>query len=67
MKVCHAVFEFNTRTDKQRDIISLHIVACRPVARQTTAKEAAIQQPLTTNGFANKHVCTMTIGNSNRG
>jgi hypothetical protein len=32
-----------------------------------TMKEAAIQQPLLSNGFANKHVCTAPIGNSNRG
>jgi hypothetical protein len=30
-------------------------------------EEAAIQQPLLSNDFANKHVCTATIGNSHRG
>jgi hypothetical protein len=30
-------------------------------------KEAAIQQPLLSNGFTNKHVCKATISNSNRG
>jgi hypothetical protein len=29
-------------------------------------KEAAIQQPLLSNGFANKRVRTATVGNSNR-
>jgi hypothetical protein len=37
-----------------------------PVARPTTAKEAASQQPLLSNGYANKHSRTATIENSNR-
>jgi hypothetical protein len=32
-----------------------------------TTKEAAIQQPLTSNSFANKNVCMATTGNSNGG
>jgi hypothetical protein len=29
--------------------------------------DTAKQQPLMSNGFKNKHICTATIGNSNRG
>jgi hypothetical protein len=32
-----------------------------------TAKEAAVQQPLLSNGVANKRLSTKTIGYSNRG
>jgi hypothetical protein len=32
-----------------------------------TAKEADLQQPLLSNGFTTKHVCTTKIENSNRG
>jgi NAD-dependent dihydropyrimidine dehydrogenase PreA subunit len=38
-----------------------NIVACRPVVWVTTAREANIQEPLMSNGFANKHVHTETI------
>jgi hypothetical protein len=43
------------------------IVACRPVAGQRPRDKQKIQQPLLSNGFANKHVCRATVGNINRG
>jgi hypothetical protein len=42
-----------------------NIVACRNVAIQRPRDKANIQQPFLSTGFANKHVCTATVGNSN--
>jgi hypothetical protein len=47
-------------------VTEIDIVACRPVARQRPL-EKLLRQPLLSNGFTKKHVCTATTGSRNRG
>jgi hypothetical protein len=49
----HYLFKFVTKNY----IVNNNIVARRPVARQKTAKEGAIQQPLLGNGSVNNGRC----------
>jgi hypothetical protein len=52
---------FLSRFDTLDIVLKNGIVACRPLARQRQRSKQTVQQPLLSNGSANKHVSTATV------